>query len=66
MVCCSLLEVKFQNIDFNDETPLEINNAMAIILNDQHPVYYGDDLITGFWDFSVDNPNFTRRTYNWR
>ena len=52
------LEVKFQNIDFNDETPLEINNAMAIILNDQHPVYYGDDLITGFWDFSVDNPNF--------
>ena len=31
---------------------------MAIILNDQHPVYYGDDLITGFWDFSVDNPNF--------
>jgi len=51
-------EVKFQTVDFNDETPLEMNNAMAILLDDQRdPIYYGDE-VSGFYDYTPDNPNF--------
>ena len=51
-------EVKFQTVDFNDETPLEINNAMAILLDDQRdPIYYGNE-IAGTWDYLPINPNF--------
>lgn len=51
------VEVKFQNVDFNDETPLAINDAMSMILDDNgYDVWYGDEN-TGYVVTTV-NENF--------
>lgn len=51
------VEVKFQNVDFNDETPLAINDAMSMILDDNgYDVWYGDEN-TGYV-FTTVNENF--------
>tara|TARA_B110000467_G_scaffold164329_1_gene193110 strand:- start:269 stop:1474 length:1206 start_codon:yes stop_codon:yes gene_type:complete len=49
-------EVKFMNVDFDDNTSLEVNNAMAILLSDLHLAYEGDE-VTGSLQ-TRPNPNF--------
>ena len=57
MVFCSLAEVKFQTVDFNDETPLEMNSYGNTLDDQRDPIYYGDE-VSGFYDYTPENLNF--------
>lgn len=50
------VEFKSQTVDFDDNTSLEVNNAMGILLSDLHLAYEGDETSGALQ--SRPNPNF--------